>query len=321
MIEDDYDSEYRFCDRPLEPLQSLDRSGRVLYVGSFSKTMLPILRIGFLVAPASLQPALRSAKQLTDWHSGFPTQAALARFIDEGLLARHVRKTTREYAARHELIVATLERDFADWLRPVPSAAGLKCMSLQRVDTDRTDEALALARAAREGARNSPARVIAMLSVRQALTHAARGDVGDCERLLADAERAIDRADGEETPAWATYFDQAEYCAQVAASYRLLGRHRATDRWLGQALTLQPDERSRDRATCLIWHAGSVLNLGEVERACSLVGQAAPDIKAARSARVLTRLTNLHSKLMQHRTEPAVEALGEQVRGLLAQTP
>ncbi|MER6950275.1 PLP-dependent aminotransferase family protein [Nonomuraea sp. NPDC000554] len=123
VIEDDYDSEFRFGDRPLEPLQSLDRAGRVVYVGSFSKTLLPMLRLGFLVAPASLGPALRTAKQLTDWHGELPTQAALARFIDEGLLSRHIRKATREYAARHAMIAEALAGD--DRLEPVPSAAGL----------------------------------------------------------------------------------------------------------------------------------------------------------------------------------------------------
>jgi GntR family transcriptional regulator / MocR family aminotransferase len=125
LIEDDYDSEYRFSDRPLEPLQNLDRSGRVVYVGTFSKTLLPLLRLGFLVPPASLWEALRNAKRLADWHGDLATQGALAGFIDEGLLARHVRKATREYALRHELVVAGLERYLADWLEPVPSAAGL----------------------------------------------------------------------------------------------------------------------------------------------------------------------------------------------------
>ncbi len=125
IVEDDYDSEFRFSDRPLEPLQSLDPGGRVVYVGSFSKTLLPMLRMGFLVAPASLQAALRNAKQLTDRHGEHPTQAALARFIDDGHLARHVRAATRDYAARHARIAALLAVDFADWLRVVPSAAGL----------------------------------------------------------------------------------------------------------------------------------------------------------------------------------------------------
>lgn len=123
IIEDDYDSEFRFGDRPLEPLQSLDRAGRVVYVGSFSKTLLPALRLGFLVAPASLVPALSAAKQLTDWHGVLPTQAALARFIDEGLLSRHIRKATREYAARHAVITEAISAD--ERLRPVPSVAGL----------------------------------------------------------------------------------------------------------------------------------------------------------------------------------------------------
>ncbi|HEV3357342.1 MAG TPA: PLP-dependent aminotransferase family protein [Pseudonocardiaceae bacterium] len=125
VIEDDYDSEFRFADRPLEPLQSLDRTGRVIYVGSFAKTLLPMLRIGFLVAPESLRTALHAAKQLTDWHNELVGQVALARFIDEGLLARHVRKATREYAQRRAAITGILTQDFADWFDIVPSSAGL----------------------------------------------------------------------------------------------------------------------------------------------------------------------------------------------------
>ncbi|MGW3352125.1 MocR-like pyridoxine biosynthesis transcription factor PdxR [Nonomuraea rubra] len=128
VIEDDYDSEFRFGDRPLEPLQSLDRAGRVIYVGSFSKTLLPMLRLGFLVAPASLAPALAAARYLSDWHGEVPTQAALARFIDEGLLTRHIRKATREYAARHALIAEALAAD--ERVRLVPSTAGLHLCAL-----------------------------------------------------------------------------------------------------------------------------------------------------------------------------------------------
>ncbi|MCY1019158.1 PLP-dependent aminotransferase family protein [Pyxidicoccus sp. MSG2] len=125
VIEDDYDSEFRFGGRPLETLFSLDRSGRVIYVGSFSKVMLPALRLGFLIAPPSIQRELRVAKQVSDWHSQWPAQAALARFIDEGLLARHIRKMRREYESRHERILERLTRDFGDWLQPLPSVAGL----------------------------------------------------------------------------------------------------------------------------------------------------------------------------------------------------
>ena len=132
IIEDDYDSEFRFSDRPLEPLQAIDGAGRVVYIGTFSKTLLPMLRVGYLVAPSTLQPALRTAKRLTDWHGSLPIQAALARFIEEGLLARHIRKATRVYAERHELLQRGLREHLAPWLEPVGSAAGLHLAALRR---------------------------------------------------------------------------------------------------------------------------------------------------------------------------------------------
>jgi GntR family transcriptional regulator/MocR family aminotransferase len=136
VVEDDYDSEFRFSDRPLEPLQSLDRGGRVAYVGSFSKTLLPLLRLGFLVAPSSLRDALRTARQLSDWHGDVPAQAALARFVDEGLFARHIRRATKVYAERHERITSTVDRVFAGRLRVVPSAAGLHLCALADADLE-----------------------------------------------------------------------------------------------------------------------------------------------------------------------------------------
>jgi GntR family transcriptional regulator/MocR family aminotransferase len=123
VLEDDYDSEFRFSARPLEPLTNLDASGRVCYVGSFSKTMLPALRVGFVVSPPSLRPALRAARQLSDGFSPVPTQAALARFIDDGMLARHVRKASSVYAARHAAVVAALGP--LPGVDLVPSSAGL----------------------------------------------------------------------------------------------------------------------------------------------------------------------------------------------------
>jgi GntR family transcriptional regulator / MocR family aminotransferase len=134
VVEDDYDSEFRYSTRPLEPLQSIDREGRVIYIGTFSKTLLPLLRIGYLVAPASLQPALTAAKWLADRHGETFTQAALARFLEEGLLARHVRKATRIYAERHDLVLDLLTRNFADWLEVVPSSAGLHVCARLRAD-------------------------------------------------------------------------------------------------------------------------------------------------------------------------------------------
>ncbi|MCP2338744.1 MocR-like pyridoxine biosynthesis transcription factor PdxR [Actinomadura rupiterrae] len=125
VIEDDYDTEFRYGGRPVEPLQSLDEDGRVLYLGTFSKLMRPVLRLGYLVAPPALHEALRMARHVTSWHGDPPVQAALARFIDEGLLARHIRRSRRVYEERHEHIAAALAADFADRLTPIPSAAGL----------------------------------------------------------------------------------------------------------------------------------------------------------------------------------------------------
>ncbi|SDM37382.1 MocR-like pyridoxine biosynthesis transcription factor PdxR [Allokutzneria albata] len=125
IVEDDYDSEFRYGDRPLDPLQRLDRTGRVVYVGTFSKTLLPLLRLGFLIAPASLLPALGKAKRLTDWHSEHVGQAALAELIDSGELSRHVRRATRVYGERRDLILTALRGDLAEWVEPVRSAAGL----------------------------------------------------------------------------------------------------------------------------------------------------------------------------------------------------
>jgi GntR family transcriptional regulator/MocR family aminotransferase len=125
ILEDDYDSEFRFGGRPIEPLQTLDRAGRVVYVGSFSKTLLATLRLGFVVVPPSLRPAVRWAKGLTDWHTPLPLQGALAHFISRGLFARHLRRMRAVYRERHEQVTDVLTRQFAAHLKLIPSAVGL----------------------------------------------------------------------------------------------------------------------------------------------------------------------------------------------------
>ena len=132
IVEDDYDSEFRFQGRPIEPLQTLDTTGRVVYVGSFSKTMLPTLRLGFLVTPPSLRDAVHKAKWVTDWHTCMLVQGMLARFIDDGEFARHIRRMGRVYQERHEMITDALARDFADHLEVVPSAVGLHVTGVAR---------------------------------------------------------------------------------------------------------------------------------------------------------------------------------------------
>jgi GntR family transcriptional regulator/MocR family aminotransferase len=147
IVEDDYDSEFRFDTRPLAPLQSLDREGRVVYIGSFSKTLMPMLRIGYLVAPRSLQGALRQAKLLTDWQGDAVTQGAMARFMAEGLLSAHLRRSTKVYRERREALLAALA-ECAAGLDLYPSAAGLNNCARFR-DQSRSDLAVVAAAADR----------------------------------------------------------------------------------------------------------------------------------------------------------------------------
>ena len=136
VIEDDYDSEFRFGGRPLDALQTLDRSESVFYVGTFSKSLFPAVRIGFVVAPPWAQRALRAAKRLADSNSAPITQETLASFITEGHLARHVRRMRRIYAARREVLLNGLKTQFSRWLEPVPSVAGLHLTALAKGAVD-----------------------------------------------------------------------------------------------------------------------------------------------------------------------------------------
>ena len=120
IVEDDYDSEFRHTARPLEPLQRLDRDGRVIYVGTFSKNLSPALRIGFLVAPRTLVPAISAARQVVDWCPPPATQDALTDFIADGYLDQHLRRTRRRYTRRHRLMREALDRYPA---RRLPAAA------------------------------------------------------------------------------------------------------------------------------------------------------------------------------------------------------
>lgn len=96
IVEDDYDGEFRYEGQPLESLQGLDRQGRVIYVGTFSRTVFPALRIGYMVVPQSMVAAFTAAKWLSDRHSAMLEQQALAEFIGTGLYERHLRRLRRK---------------------------------------------------------------------------------------------------------------------------------------------------------------------------------------------------------------------------------
>ena len=132
VIEDDYDTEFRYVDRPLEPLQALDVNGRVVYVGSFSKTFSPSVRLGFAVVPRPLAEPIAALRQLIDWHPPIAMQTALAGFINDGLLDKHIRRCRRVYAERHHILTEALSGPLADHLAARASNAGLHVAAVLR---------------------------------------------------------------------------------------------------------------------------------------------------------------------------------------------
>ena len=108
IIEDDYDSEYRFSGRPLEALQGLDNGRRVIYIGTFSKVLFPALRLGYLVAPTEALKGLIAMRRVIDTHLPLLEQMALADFMAEGHFARHVRKMRGLYRERRNALIEAL---------------------------------------------------------------------------------------------------------------------------------------------------------------------------------------------------------------------
>ena len=126
VIEDDYDSEYRYRGRPIASVQGLDPHGRVLYVGTFAKTMLPALRVGYLIVPAGLQAAFANAVRNTGQTAPQPVQGALAEFIDSGLYGAHVRRMRNRYAQRQALLFALAGKHLPGLVELAPTAAGMQ---------------------------------------------------------------------------------------------------------------------------------------------------------------------------------------------------
>jgi GntR family transcriptional regulator / MocR family aminotransferase len=128
IIEDDYCSEYRYSGPPLPSLQGLASEVAVIYIGTFSKIMFPGLRMGYIIAPPQLVPAITRAKWLSDRHSAVLDQAALADFLSEGHLERHIRRMRRLYGLRREALVESLARHFGASAKVFGEAAGMHVM-------------------------------------------------------------------------------------------------------------------------------------------------------------------------------------------------
>lgn len=140
IVEDDYDSEFRYKGRPIPALAGLGDGNNVIYIGTFSKVLFPALRLGYIVAPRQLAPVLARAKWLTDRHSPILAQQVLCDFISAGYLERHIRRMRSIYQEKRVLVINTLSELLGPRVRFVGDDAGINV--LVQVDTDLSDEAV-----------------------------------------------------------------------------------------------------------------------------------------------------------------------------------
>jgi GntR family transcriptional regulator / MocR family aminotransferase len=136
IIEDDYDSEYRFGSRPIASLQGLDTDGRVIYVGTFSKVMFPALRLGYVVVPRDLIPAFSAARDAADIFSSTLYQAVLTDFIREGHFARHIRRMRMLYMERRRALVNAIQMQMGEITEVIGAEAGMHLVALLPSGTD-----------------------------------------------------------------------------------------------------------------------------------------------------------------------------------------
>jgi len=130
IIEDDYDSEYRFGSRPIAALQGLDTGARVIYIGTFSKVIFPALRVGYVVVPKDLIPAFSAARDAADVFSATIYQAVLTDFIREGHFGRHIRRMRMLYMERRRSLVRAIHTHMANTLEVVGAEAGMHLVAL-----------------------------------------------------------------------------------------------------------------------------------------------------------------------------------------------
>lgn len=145
IVEDDYDSEYRYSGRPLPALQGLDRNGLVIFTGSFSKVMFPSLRLGYLVVPADLVDLFSTTRSMTARHPPVLDQAILCDFIEGGHFGRHIRRMREVYAERLSVLMDAAHDKLGGLLEISPVEAGLQTVGWlnARIDAEATTRAAA----------------------------------------------------------------------------------------------------------------------------------------------------------------------------------
>lgn len=125
IIEDDYDSEFRYEGKPLMALQGLDNYNRVIYVGTFSKVLFPSMRLGYLVVPKDLVEVCANAVSFTSYHAPMLEQVVLTDFISEGHFGRHIRKMRNFYAERQKVLINAVNKHLSDYLEIEKDVAGM----------------------------------------------------------------------------------------------------------------------------------------------------------------------------------------------------
>jgi GntR family transcriptional regulator/MocR family aminotransferase len=124
VVEDDYDGEFRYQGQPVESLQGLDTEGRVIYIGTFSRTIFSALRIGYLIVPKPLVAVFTAAKWLCDRHTATLEQEALAEFITSGMYERHLRRVRRRNAARRDALLQAIDEHLGNRVDVTGQGAG-----------------------------------------------------------------------------------------------------------------------------------------------------------------------------------------------------
>ncbi|TPJ82439.1 PLP-dependent aminotransferase family protein [Mesorhizobium sp. B2-6-2] len=148
VIEDDFDGEYRFQGRPVPAIQSMDRSGRVIYVGTFAKLLFPALRLGFMVLPVELAGRIVNALSTTGQFAPLLLQAALADFITEGHMSRHLKRMRRIYAQRRQLFRDIVTERLRDEITLSPAEAGIQVVGYLKEGIDDIEVSQAAAKRA-----------------------------------------------------------------------------------------------------------------------------------------------------------------------------
>jgi GntR family transcriptional regulator/MocR family aminotransferase len=147
IVEDDYDSEFRYHGRPLPALKSLDRDGRVLYTGTFSKVLFPGLRLAYLVVPVSQVGKFRETADHLPGPGSILPQAMVADFMEHGHFARHLRKMRSLYATRRGYLIDALAQTIGDRLHVQPQAGGIHVLA--HLNVRQSDKILTTAAEAR----------------------------------------------------------------------------------------------------------------------------------------------------------------------------